>query len=228
MSIASFNKLPEGFKVHRGRSLLVGIALLISGTILAQFVDQYISLQLSDSAITRSRLWWEVVLNLQIMSFGIVWFCYVDPITNSSGRWKRNQIIMFLVASVAVLMPSITGGVALANGWFSVRPDIDEFTYVFVLGVVAWLLALLFQYIMLYRFRSANTMAIRKRPFLLYFPILTLFGILAFDTQSENQLWYVATPFLLYVQGAVPYIIYAFVPKREEVQKQVSSQSGNA
>ena len=218
MAETSLGTRVKAFRVYQGRSLLVGIALLISGAILAQFVDQYISSQLLDSAITRSRLWWEIVLNLQIMSFGIVWFCYVDPITNSSGRRKFNQIIMFLLASITVLMPSIAGGVALANGWFSTRPDIDEFRGVFILGIALWLSMLLFQYITLYRFQSPSTRAIRRRPLLLYSPLLAWLAVIGFDIQSEGQLWYVATPFLIYLQGALPYVIYAFIPRRRDAR----------
>ncbi len=194
-------------RISDGRSLLGGIALLITGVIVAMMVQHYVASGESDSGITRSRLWWEVVLNLQILSVGMIWFCYSDRISDAKGPVRRLQILLCGFAILSALMPSVLGAVSAANNWFSIRPGPQTFIGFFIFGVVFWLITLVAQLWFLgLRSRYANRKR-RKRSAAFYAPALTLGAIALFDAPSGGTTWLTMTPVLLYLQGAVPYLL---------------------
>lgn len=216
-------------RIHRGRSLLAAIALLISGGIIAQIVNQYVSQEATVGALTRSRLWWEIVLNLQLLSIGMVWFYFSDRISDSEGRHKFLQISMFCLAMFSTVMPSILAAVSAANDWFSIRPTMESFIGFFLFGVVLWGIALVLQNVLLRVTSQIAGIKPRRRSIWFYGPVMLLSVITMVDIVIiGGRLWLVATPVLLYIQGALPYIIHAFTPKRNKIRSAISSQSGSA
>ncbi len=202
-----------GFRVTDGRALMAAMALMITGTIVAMMVHHYVASPAPDNAITRSRLWWEIVLNLQLLSVGMIWFCYSDRIGDASGRVKGLQILLCAFAIVSVLMPSILGAISAANNWFEIRPNPSTFTSFFAFGVGFWLVTLVVQIILL---RLRNKYSKRdpiRRGIRFYTPAIILGVILLIDAPGGGTRWLVMTPVLLYLQGALPYLMKAFRQK---------------
>lgn len=202
-------------KVWDGRSLLAGIALLMTGAITAEIVDQYVYQQITGSLLTRSRLWWEIVLNLQILSVGMIWFCYSDRIADASGNLKRMQVFICTVTILAALMPSFLAGVSAANNWFSVRPSMQSFIGFFLFALVFWLMSLVAQAFLLRVRARMSGRIVARRPLWYYSPVLMLVAICAVDAPLGGRAWLVATPALLYLQGAMPYFVHAFRQPKE-------------
>lgn len=189
---------------------MVGMAFLATGVIVAMMVDYYVSSPASETAITRSRLWWEIVMNLQILSVALIWFCYTDRIGDAKGTKKRLHILMCCFAMLSVLMPSVLGAVSAANNWFEIRPGPNSFIGFFVFGVAFWCASIVAQFILLrLRVRYAGK-SMRRRSIWFYSPAMVLTVFVAFDGPSGGHLWLVMTPILLYLQGAMPFFQKAF------------------
>lgn len=211
------------FQIRDGRALLAAAALLITGAITSEIVDRYVYQEVSGALLTRSRLWWEVVLNLQILSVGMIWFCYSDRIADATGGLKRMHILMCGVTIVAALQPSLLAAVSAANNWFYVRPSLQSFIGFFVFGTAFWFASLLIQIVLVrLRARLAGRKP-RRRPKWYYAPALLLAAITAVDAPLGGRIWLVATPALLYLQGAMPYLMHAFRRPRAERHRAVKA-----
>lgn len=190
---------------------MAAIALMITGVIVASMVDHYVSAanEATATAVTRSRLWWEIVLNLQILSVGMIWFCYSDRIGDSRGAARRLHIALCSFAIVSALMPSFLGAVSAANNWFEIRPNPTSFVGFFIFGVSFWLLTLLSQILLGMARSKLKRSAYRHWGVAFYTPAIAL-GVLALlDAPGGGTLWLVMTPVLLYLQGALPYLMKA-------------------
>ena len=198
------------FRITDGRALMAGIAMLIAGVITAQIVEQFVYSEATEPALTRSRLWWEIVLNLQILSLGMIWFCYSDRIADATGRLKHMQMLMCGLTMLSALMPTILAGVSAANNWFSIRPGLQSFIGFFLFGVAFWFASLIAQVLLLrLRARMAGKPT-KSRPMWFYAPAAALAVISLIDAPLGGRLWLVMTPILLYLQGAMPYLVHAF------------------
>lgn len=189
-----------------GRSLMAGTAFLITGVIVALMVDNYVNTPAGSNAVTRSRLWWEIVLNLQILSAGMVWYCYVDRISDAEGAVRRSYILLCFYSILAVLMPSFLGAMSAANNWFEIRPSTESFIGFFVFGVIFWFVSMLSQQLLyLFKRRRGATHA-RKSRVRDFLPAMALVVVIAIDAPRGGNLWLVMTPVLLYIQGGLPYL----------------------
>ena len=133
------------WKLHDRRALLTAIALIITGVIVAQMVAQYVTTSELDQGLNRSRLWWEIVLNLQLLSVGMIWFSYSDRIGEATGPVRRLHIVTCGFVSLSAFMPTILGALSASNNWFEIRPNHGVFVNFFLFGVSFWLIGLLLQ-----------------------------------------------------------------------------------
>jgi len=203
---------PRRLQLHDGRALLTAIALMITSVIFAQMVAQYVTTTEVNQGLIRSRLWWEMVLNLQLLSVGMIWFSYSDRISIATGPIRRMHIINCGFVSLSVFMPTFLGVVSASNNWFEIRPGPDVFVGFFLFGISAGLIGLVLQTI-LYRLRrkSAEHYA-RRRGIWFFLPSIALGLAVVFDAPGGGTWWLILTPILLYLQGAVPYLLKAFRP----------------
>lgn len=212
------SRVPDGIEngqgVGRGvsspRSIMAGCALVTSGIIIALMVRQYHMTSSIDDALTRSRLWWEIVLNIQILSAGVIWFAHSDAISRTEGKRKRLYILQCIFSVISVLLPSILAFIAVVNNWFEVRPSTSVYWIFVGLGFLHW--AWGFLIIVVRRWRL-NTDSPRKRRLLRpgeFIPFIILMIIVAIDAPAGGTFWTIATPVFLFMQGAMPYFYRGF------------------
>ncbi len=198
------------FSLVDRRSLLGAIALIITGFILSDMLLQYLAAASSSGALSRSRLWWEIVLNLQVLSAAMVWFCYSDRIDGSEGRIKKLQIVRRWFAIITVLLPSMLGLLGIQQNWFVEQPPTSYVWTFACLVMLFWLAGLLVHY-MVQRTRTNKPKPasfIYRLLFLL--PAISLVIITLLDAPFGGQIWLLAIPILIYIQGAMPFITKAF------------------
>lgn len=192
------------------RALWGAAALVITGFILADMLSHYLMAINGQSALTRSRLWWEIVLNLQILSAAMVWFCYSDRIDGSRGRIRLLQNIRRWFAIATVLLPSILGVIGIQQNWFVEQPST---TYVWTfacLVLFVWLGGLVVHHMVQRRRRNKPKKASLKYRVLFLLPAITLTMVILLDAPTGGQTWLLAIPVLTYLQGAIPFITKAF------------------
>lgn len=163
-----------------------------------------------ESGLTGSRLWWEIVLNLQILSVAMMWFCYSDRIDGSKGRIRLLQIVRRWFAIVTVLLPSMFGVLGVYQNWFFENPP-GNVVWAFACAVLLFWLSGVFMHALVQRGR-------RNRPseaawvyrVLFFIPAALLAVIMLVDIPAGGQTWLLAIPILTYLQGAMPFITKAF------------------
>lgn len=203
---------PRRLQLYDGRALMTAVALMITSVIVAQMVAQYVTTTEVDQALNRSRLWWEIVLNLQLLSVGMIWFSYSDRISDATGPVRHMHIINCGFVSLTAIMPTILGAISASMNWFEIRPGPNVFFGFFLFGVSVWLIGILLQSI-LHRLRKETMKRPgRRRGIWFFLPSIAL-GITALlDGPGGGTLWLILTPIMLYLQGAVPYLMKAFRP----------------
>ncbi|MBO6505283.1 MAG: hypothetical protein JJ850_09810 [Kordiimonadaceae bacterium] len=192
------------------RSIMAGCALVTSGVIIALMVRQYLTTSSMDDALIRSRLWWEVVLNIQLLSAGIIWFAHSDAISRTEGKRKRIYILQCLFSVLSVLLPSILALISAVNNWFEVRPSPSIYWMFIGLGFLHW--AWGFGFVMARRWKL-DASSPNKRKLLRpgeFAPFVVLLIIIAIDAPAGGNTWTIATPILLFMQGAMPYFYRGF------------------
>lgn len=203
MADASIRPPARAAYIAKPRALMVAAALTMSGIIISLMVRQYLTTSGVDDALIRSRLWWEVVLNLQILSAGTIWFAFSDAIGMSEGSRRRWYIAQCSFTIISVLLPTFLGTVAAFNNWFEVRPDGVVYWTFLALGLLHWLSGLLLRYLMGVRHKRQAFARFSPLEFL---PVLALIVCALLDTVNGGTTWLMLTPFLLYLQGSIPYL----------------------
>ena len=192
------------------RSLLGAIALIITGFILADMLLHYLAATSGTGALSHSRLWWEVVLNLQILSAAMVWFCYSDRIEGSKGRIRTLQVVRRWFAIITVLLPSMLGAVGIQQNWFAEQPP-TSYVWAFAAVVMLfWLTGLLIHYMVQRRRANKPKSASLTYRLLFLLPAVSLVIVTLIDAPFGGQTWLLAIPVLTYIQGAMPFITKAF------------------
>jgi len=198
------------WQLHDGRALLTAAALMTTGVIIAQMVAQYVTTTEIDQGLNRSRLWWEIVLNLQLLSVGMIWFSYSDRISASSGAVRRMHIINCAFVSLSAIMPTFLGAVSASNNWFEIRPGPDVFVGFFLFGVSFWLIGIVLQSVLVHFRKKTKNHKLRRRGIAFFSPSILLGVVAVLDAPDGGTWWLILTPILLYLQGAVPYLLKAF------------------
>ncbi|WP_417451492.1 hypothetical protein [Kordiimonas sp.] len=199
-------------KVSYNRAILTAIAMLITGCILSSMSMSFFQ-SLHDVGLSRSRLWWEIVLNLQILCGALVWFSFVERIKSATGHIYYIRVAQFLVALVAVLLPALIGFAGIAMGWFEKRPDIASLNLLIIACLLLWWSGLALPIVVrrlleghweippYVRFPGVMSFFVRLWPFLL------VIALVLFEQWRGGLTHYIYSPFLLYLQGALTYVI---------------------
>lgn len=163
-----------------------------------------------ESGLTASRFWWEIVLNLQILSAAMMWFCYSDRIDGSEGRIRLLQIVRRWFAIITVLLPSMLGAAGIQQNWFVDHPS-PEFVGVFACVVLLfWMIGVVVHALVQRNRRNRPRKASLKYRVLFFTPALCLLIVILLDAPGDGQTWLLAIPVLTYLQGAMPFITKAF------------------
>ncbi len=200
----------SAFSLVDHRALLGAIALVITGFILTDMLSMYLDATSGSAALSRSRLWWEIVLNLQIFSAALMWFCYSDRIDGSDGRIKTLQIVRRWFAIITVLLPSMLGLVGIQQNWFTEQPPTSYVWTFACLVMLFWLAGLLVHQMVQHRRRSKRPRASFVYRVLFLLPAISLIIVILLDALFGGQTWLLAIPILIYTQGAMPFITKAF------------------
>lgn len=192
------------------RALWGAAALIITGFILADMLQQYLVATSGASALSRSRFWWEIALNLQILSAAMVWFCYSDRIDGSEGRIKTLQKTRRWFAIIAVVLPSMLGLIGIQQNWFVEQPPASFVGGFACVVMVFWLIGLLIHFLIQRRRKSTIEPASLTYRILFLLPAISLTIITVLDAPFGGQTWLLAIPVLTYLQGAMPFITKAF------------------
>jgi len=201
-------------KVSSDRAILTAIAMLITGGILSSMSMSFLD-SMRDAGLSRSRLWWEIVLNLQILSGALVWFSFVERIKIATGARYYVRCAQFFVALVATLLPVEIGLAGAALGWFENKPDLVDLNWLILICLVLWAMGMslpvLVQRVAEGRWRVPPFFAGLglSRILLRLSPLLAAILLAVVEVYRGGELHYYYGPILLYLQGALSYLLRA-------------------
>ncbi len=198
------------FSLVDNRALMGAIALNITGVILAFMLFQYLQATDGARALSRSRLVWEVILNLQILSAALVWFCYSDRIEGSHRQIRWLQHVRRWFAMVTVLLPTGLGLLGIQQNWFLEQPSAATVRLFAFVVLAYWLLGIWLHFLVQRRRRTRRGRAGLKYRALFLLPSISLVLIALVDAPSGGQFWLMAIPVLTYLQGSMPFLTKAF------------------
>jgi len=189
--------------------------MLLTGGVLTSMSGAYFN-TLTEVGFSRSRLWWEVVLNVEILCAGLVWFSFVERIKAAEGRRYYVRLAQCFVAMFAALLPVWVAIVGAILGWFTERPDISSINWLIVACLTLWACGVALPWLV----QVGMERSFRVPPFLKgagplsvalrFSPLLLTMGLIWWQEEAGGTLHYVYAPLLLYGQGALPYLMRSF------------------
>lgn len=193
-------------KAVSSRAAMAIVSRLIAGSILSLMFFQYFSSPSGSSAFVTSRLWWEIALNLQILSIGMMWFSYADRICPEQGPLRRLQLIKRWLAILAVSTPFVVGFIAVVNNWFTERPPPIVFGIIVGLALAHLIISLTVRLqIEKHRQHRQDYTAWWR---LAFFAPSILFTFIAIAClRSGDLMWFSIAPLFLFIQGSMPYFM---------------------
>jgi hypothetical protein len=201
-------------KVSSDRAILTAIAMLITGSILSSMSMSFLD-SMRDAGLSRSRLWWEIVLNLQILCGALVWFSFVERLKTATGTRYYVRCLQFFVALVATLLPVEIGLAGAALGWFENKPDLVDLNWLILICLIMWgmgmSIPIIGQRLLEGRWRMPPFFAGLSLPRVLLrlAPFLVAITLTVVEEYRGGELHYYYGPFLLYLQGALSYMLRA-------------------
>lgn len=167
-----------------------------------------------DKALT-ARWWWEIVLNLQILSFAFMWFCHHNKLVLSRGWWRFRAVSHFATGVIAVSYPVLIMLISAYMDWFRIPPlQSQVYTLMFVGGAL-WAVGNFFMPI-LYWLMVRHENGGKTNPalklgaqtlFRAYWPTLLGIVIVWLEVERGGLVGFTLLPVLMYLQGALPYFV---------------------
>ncbi len=189
--------------------------MLLTGCVLTSMSGAYFT-TLTDVGFSRSRLWWEIVLNVEILCAALVWFSFVERIKAAEGRRYYVLLAQCFVAMFASLLPVWIALAGALLGWFTKRPELAAINWLVVVCLGLWgagmALPLCVQFFLrrswqlppFLRGVTPAGMVLRLSPLL-----LTL-ALVWWQESVGGYLHYIYAPILLYTQGSLSYLMRSF------------------
>lgn len=193
------------------RAFLGAMALNITGAILGFLIYEYMNSTDEVQAFTRSRLTWEIILNLQILSFALMWFCYSDRIEMAKGRKRTLQRVRRWFSLTTVLLPTWLGLLGIQQDWFQVRPSDSMLIAISVFVFSYWVVGIAVNAMVARRMRQKGNSASPLKAIGMALPLASLLVIAGISHIVGNSVWLCLIPILVYLQGSMPYLDKAFV-----------------
>ncbi|WP_262694602.1 hypothetical protein [Kordiimonas aquimaris] len=202
--------------IHDARAVMGVLSRLIAGGILALMFDQYFASQAAGTAFVKSRIWWEIVLNLQLLSAGMIWYSYSDRVTRERGRLRTLQMTRLWLSVFASLTPTLVGLAAVFQDWFEVLPGVGIFVVILIFATVHLIISLyVYRQIEAYRISPKPTYSNRER-LVFYAPTIIFISCVSIDLIVGANTWFIIMPIMLFSQGSMPYVFEALGLKSVE------------
>jgi len=203
--------------IKDGRAVFGATALVLTGAILSSMVYQYFAGQYTGEALVRSRAWWEIVLNLQVLCLGFMWFCYADRVRTSDPVRAFFMRLLMVVGLVAVSIPFLIAVCGVYFGWFEDRPSMRVVDIIVCVLVGFWVVSVITPKLLLLkgqgqRLNWANIKnTLTPKPWITALPGGLGMLVIVVDWFFGPVAFYFLIPFLFYTQSAIPFLQKAFV-----------------
>lgn len=197
------------------RAILGAIALIVVGVVVSMMSSNYVLRDEAEFGLIRSRWWWELVLNSQILCAAFIWFTHIDKVKAAQGARFWARLLQMLAGLVAVLLPVWVAIIAAMAGWFEERPSMKSVDLLITAVLAAWAVAVLILWAV--NGRASGTIRptrVFKRfgrwRVLGFLPSILALLLVVVESRRGGVMHYMYGPFLLYLQGAMPYLARSF------------------
>ena len=201
--------------VKESRALFGAFALIITGAILSSMAHQYFAGQYTGEAIVRSRSWWEIVLNLQVLCLAFMWFCYADRVRVSDKRRALVMRLRMVFGLVAVSVPFLIAVAAVYFGWFEKRPSVRMVDLIVCYMLFFWGVSACIPKFFALRAQGGSLSKreffhkMRPRSVWAVAPAIAGLVVITLDGFWGVSTYYFLIPTLFYLQAAMPFLFRA-------------------
>lgn len=202
--------------IRDGRAILAALALVITGTILSSMAHQYFAGQYTGAAILRSRTWWEIVMNFQILSLAFIWFCYADRLQSRKGKEKRVVLVRLILGLVAVAVPTFVALLSAFLGWFETRPPLLAIDMIICALIGFWFFSTIIPRLVAMRVYGVPFTGValwdyfKPTSWLSILPATGALFVILTDFIFSTTNYYLTLPILFYAQAAMPFFFRGF------------------
>lgn len=165
-----------------------------------------------EEALT-ARWWWEIVLNLQILSFAFMWFCHHNRLVLSRGRWRFRAVSHFVTGVVSVSYPVLLMLISAYMDWFRAPPPQSQVYTLIFAGTALWAVGTFVMPILHWLVVRHETDG-QVKPVLgtgsktwlqTYWPTIVGLVVAGVEIERGGLVGFTLLPMLMYLQGALPY-----------------------
>ncbi|MEX0298560.1 MAG: hypothetical protein AB3N28_05790, partial [Kordiimonas sp.] len=121
------------------RALFGATALMLTGTVLSIMSYHYFTGEFSEEGVARSRTWWEIVVNGQVLALAFMWFSFSDHFQTEDTKKLRLFRIRMTLGLLAVSVPAGILICAAIFGWFEHKAPLSVVHNIFVISIGFWL-----------------------------------------------------------------------------------------
>ena len=206
-------------KLQDARALWGGIAFLTTGVVLSVMCGLYFYSSATGENYLKSRMFWEIVLNLQVLCISLIWFAYDERIENAQGRWRVRMIVNLVFAIIVNLGPLGFFFYTTYKTWYSNFPSEATIIGIVHAIVLGWLF---FELLVQGGFRLiTGTILMRSggetswtgsRIFGNMWPVMVMVLVLVAAELTGEKLFYVVAPIFGYMKGALDFFNRAYRP----------------
>lgn len=202
--------------VRESRALFGAIALTTTGAILSSMAHQYFAGEYTGEAIVRSRSWWEVVLNLQVLCLAFMWFCYADRVRSADPGRAFVMRLRMGFGMFSVVVPFNIAVLSVFLNWFEERPSLYAVDLLICFMMGFWLFSTVVPRLVKMKNRNqaftAENLWLALKPRSIWFTLPAVGGciILIADGFFGLSDLYFLLPTLFYLQAAMPFLDKAF------------------
>jgi len=203
-------------RIQDSRALMGATSLILAGAISTIMLSLYFTGDYTASGSMRSRWLWEIMMNLQVLALALMWFCYVDRVSESTGHRKTIMRIRQFFSLTIILVPFFIIVISAALDWFMKPAPIEIISLLILLSILSWITSLTLQRRISRRARpqkkNSKTLWERVKPRAWYsmLPVGVLLVLCGGEYIYGGNKHYIYAPILLYSQAAIPFLESSF------------------
>lgn len=200
-----------------------GVAFLITGCVLSAMCGLYFYSSSVGENFLKSRIFWEVVLNFQVVSLALIWFAYDDRIENAKGRWRARMTVNLIFAVTVNLAPLGFFFYTAGYAWAGAFPDEAEVAYIVRGIVLGWLV---FEIVVQSSFRLVTGQLLlrsggvpkwsMRRFFANMWPVVLMVIVVVGAEVTGERWFFIVAPIFGYMKGGLDFFRLAFREPKQE------------
>jgi len=198
-------------------------SLILAGGIATTMLSLYFAGDYTAAGSMRSRWLWEIMMNLQVLALALMWFCFVDRVSEATGSLKAIMRVRQFFSLMIILVPFYVIIISAMFGWFVKPAPIEVIRLLILLSILSWIVSVTMQRLIAFRSKQGTKKSeiflkgLKPRRWYSVLPMAWLLLLWGFAQVYGGNRHYIYAPILFYLQAAIPFLESGFgIRKRHQ------------